>query len=414
MHGSQGSGIQVASKVRLRSPVPAIRGVWRRWAIVLAGTVALGCIPGVVAALPVSGSTVSAAALRAKIAGSARVPYEGYAETTANFGLPQLPDLQNVSTLLDGTTDQYVWYRSPAYWRAEDATALTGETDTYTDGGVTYLWDYGRGLLTQVIGAQPVRLPRPDDLLPPPLARRLLDIAGTAARFTRLPARRVAGVNAAGLQVIPAEASTTIAAIDIWADPRTGLPVEVQLTARGSAAPVLTSTFLEFSGRQPALGTVTPHPAPQVGITTTRLPDVDSVLNGDGDGDGDHTPFPAALGGQPRVPLPGSPPGLAVYGTGLSRFVLLPLPRGEGSAAYSAAVSAGADLVTLGSQSGTAPPGGNPTGAVIRTPLLSVLLVTAGFHHTTFVFAGAVSPTLLENSANDFVSDLANRFRRPR
>jgi hypothetical protein len=394
--------------VSLRTAGRPVRGAWRRWAIVLAGTVLLGTIPAVLAALPVQGSTVSAAALRDRILASASVPYQGYAESTANFGLPQLPDLQDVSTLLDGTTDQYVWYRSPAYWRAEDVT-LTGETDTYTDGGVTYLWDYSHNLLTQVVGAQPVRLPRAADLLPPPLARRLLGIAGTAGRISRLPSRRVAGVDAAGLQVIPADASTTIASIDIWADPRTGLPVEVQLTARGSTSPVLTSTFFELKQASPTLDAVTPHPAPQIGVTTTRLPDVDNVLNGDGDGDGDGTPFPAALGPAPHVPLPGSPPGVAVYGTGLSRFVLLPLPRGEGASAYNAAVGAGAQLVSLGGSAGPA-----TIGAVIRTPLLTVLLVTAGFRHTTFVFAGAVSPALLENAANDFISDLANRFRRPR
>ena len=47
---------------------------------------------------------------------SASRPYQGYAESSADFGLPTLPDLGNVSTLLDGTTDQYVWYRSAGYW----------------------------------------------------------------------------------------------------------------------------------------------------------------------------------------------------------------------------------------------------------------------------------------------------------
>ena len=397
-----------------------VRGGWRRWAVVLAGAVLLGSVPAVVAAIPVPASPLSAAALRARILASGRVPYEAYAESVANFGLPQLPDLRDVSTLLDGTTDQYVWYRSAAYWRAEEVTSAgqnaafaAGESDAYTDGGVTYLWTYGRNVLTQVLGAQPVRLPRPPDLLPPPLALRLLHIAGRDARFTRLPTRRIAGLTVAGLRVVPADASTTIGSVDIWADPRTGLPAEVQLTARGAAYPSLTSTFLELSERRPTLDQVTPHPAAQIGIATAKLPDVDSVLSGDGDGDGDHTPFPARLAGQGYVPLPGSPPGVAIYGAGLSRFVLLPLPRGEGSTAYNAAVSAGAQLVTLGDQA-TSGPGGATTGAVIRTPLLSVLLVTAGFHHTTFAFAGAVSPPLLENAANGFISDLAHRFRRPR
>src|ERR1700722_17122007 len=178
------------------------RGAWRRWSIVASGTALLCAIPAVIAALPVPASSISAPALRARILASAGVPYEGYAESTVNLGLPQLPDLHNVSTLLDGTTDQYVWYRSPAYWRADDVTAA-GESDTYGDGGVPSLWTSGSTLLTQVTGAEPVRLPRAPDLLPPALARRLLDTAGHADRISRLPDRRSAGAEAAGLGAGP-------------------------------------------------------------------------------------------------------------------------------------------------------------------------------------------------------------------
>ena len=110
----------------------------------------------------------------------------------------------------------------------------TGESDTYADGGVTYLWNYGTNLLTQVTGAEPVRLPRAPDLLPPALARRLLDTAGRADRISRLPARRIAGVDAAGLRLVPTGTGTTIGSVEIWADPASGLPVEVRISSRGS------------------------------------------------------------------------------------------------------------------------------------------------------------------------------------
>ena len=330
-------------------------------------------------------------------------PFQGYAESTADFGLPSLPDLGNVSTLLDGTTDQYVWYRSADYWRA-DVVSAEGENDTYGDGGVTYLWNYGSNSLIQIIGAEPVRLPRAADLLPPELARRLLSIAGPSARLSRLPSRRVAGVAAAGLRVTPTSPGTTIGAIDIWADPHTGLPVEVQLSARGSGHPVLLSNFLELNQTEPSLDVVTPHPAPQLGLATARQPDINRILNGDGDGDNDGDPFPAELGGLRLVPIPGGPPGVAIYGSGLSRLVVLPLPHSIGPEALNAAVQAGADLVPLTGQ----------TGAVIRTPLLSVLMVTAGFHHATWLFAGAVTPAVLEKAANSMINDLNHfRFRRP-
>jgi hypothetical protein len=387
------------------------RGAWRRWSIVASGTALLCALPAVIAVLPVSASPISAPALRARILASAGVPYEGYAESTVNLGLPLLPGLHDVSLLLDGTTDQYVWYRSPAYWRADDVTG-TGESDTYADGGVTYLWNYGTNLLTQVTGAEPARLPRAPDLLPPALARRLLDTAGRADRISRLPARRIAGVDAAGLRLVPAGSGTTIGAVDIWADPASGLPLEVQITGRGTAQPVLISTFLELSRTQPDLAAVIPHPAPDVGLTTTRLPNVDGVLNGDGDGDGDSTPFPAQLGGLRRVALPGSPSGVAIYGTGFSRFVLLPLPRGVGTDALNAAIQAGAGSVPLAGTGGSR--AGTQAGVLIRTPLLSVLMVRAGFHHAVFLFTGAVTPAVLENSAGALVTDLTHRFRFPR
>jgi hypothetical protein len=367
---------------------------------VLAGTVVLCSVPAVIATLPVQGSTISAPALRTRILASAGRPYQGYAESTANFGLPSLPDLGNVSMLLDGTTDQYVWYRSAAYWRA-DVVSGGGENDTYGDGGVTYLWNYGSNSFIQIIGAEPVRLPRAADLLPPALAQRLLSIAGRDDHLSRLPSRRVAGVSAAGLRVTPTGPGTTIGAIDIWADPRTGLPVEVQVSAAGSAQPVLVSSFLELSQVQPSLTVVTPHPAPQLGLATARQPDINRILNGDGDGDNDGDPFPGELGGLRLVPVPGGPPGVAIYGSGLSRLVVLPLPHSLGTQAFNAAVQAGADLVSLTGQT---------TGAVIRTPLLSVLMVTAGFHHATWLFAGAVTPAVLEKAANSMINDL-NHFR---
>ena len=365
----------------------------------VASAAALLCsLPAVIAALPVPQSPVSAVALRDRVLASGSVPYQGYADTTVNLGLPNLPAIENVSDLLDGSTSQYVWYRSPGSWRADDVTG-TSESDTYQQGQVTWLWDYGHSLLTRVAGTQPVRLPRAADLLPPALAQRLLGMAAAADRISRLPSRRVAGVAAAGLRVIPASQGTTIGAIDIWADPRTGLPVQVQITGRGAAQPVLTTTFLQLAERAPPLSVVTPRPAPGVTIATARLPNVDRVLNGDGDGDGDHTPFPVQLGGSTLVPVPGGPAGVAVYGSGFARFVLLPLPRTVGGTALDSAIGAGADLLTIAGQ----------TGALIRTPLVNVLMVRPSFRRTTFLLTGAVSPAVLENAAAGLVTSLQRR-----
>ena len=364
------------------------RQAWLRWATVACGTAALCALPVVVGALPVPQSAISAGALRARILASAHVPYQGYAESVVSLGLPNLPDLSGVSMLLDGTTDQYTWYRSPAHWRAEVSTPA-GEDDTYQVGAVTYLWDYSRNLLTRVVGSQPARLPRPADLLPPALGRRLLVLAAGSGRISRLPSRRIAGIDAAGLQVRATDPWTTIAAVDIWADPGTGLPTAVQVFARGSGRPVLTSDFLQLTQTRPALSVVTPKPAPGVAATTAELPDVAEVLAGVG------PTLPGRLAGLARTPIRDGITWVGAYGTGFVRFTVIPLPGRVGARALSAAQAAGAPL--FGLQDGT--------DVLIRTPLLTVALASSSLGGPVFLLAGPVMPAVLQRAAVGVLGD---------
>ncbi len=359
----------------------------RRWLVVACGVALLCGLPAIVAALPAPSSTLTAAALRARILASADVPYQAYAESSVDLGLPALPDLGDVSTLLDGITDQEVWYRSPGQWRADVVTSA-GETDTYQTSHGIFLWDYSSNLLTQILGSEPVRLPRAADLLPPDLARRLLGYASPADHLSRLPSQRVAGVAAAGLRLVPADPATTVGAIDIWADPASGLPVEVAVTGRGSSQPILVARFLDLSQSRPPLATVTPSPAPGVGFTTTVLPDVSGILNGFG------PLLPAQIAGLDRVAAPGGLADVAAYGTGFSRFAVLPLPYGVGERALSAADDAGAGGVSLS--------GG--TGALITTPLLTVLLAQAQSGGPVYLLTGTVTPALLVRAATDLLN----------
>jgi hypothetical protein len=357
------------------------------------GSAALLCAtPAIVAAVPVPGNVITASALRARILASAGVPYQGYAESTADLGLPKLPDLGSFSSLLDGVTDQYVWYRSPAHWRADTLTAA-GEDDVYQVCRDTFLWNYTYNLLTRVTGRQPVRLPRASDLLPPALASRLLRLASPADRLSRLPSMRVAGVDAAGLRLVPANQATTIGSVDIWADPISGLAVEVKITARGAGQPVLVSKFLELSQRLPALATVIPRPAPNVDQATARLSSLNGILSG-----GRSHPWPLALGGFRLTAVPDALTGVAFYGAGFARLALLPLPGRTGSQIRMAALSVGARTITL--------PGGS--AVLVRTPLLTVVLATARrFGGVTFLFAGLVSAAGLERAAGSLLALIA-------
>jgi hypothetical protein len=355
---------------------------------VACGVVLVCALPAIIGAWPVPDSSLSAAALRARILRSADVPYQGYTESNVDLDLPSLPDLANVSALLDGITDQYAWYRSPGHWRADIITE-TGETDTYQTSQGTFQWSYSANLLTHIVGAQPVRLPQASDLLPPALALRLLGFASSATRISRLPSQRVAGVDAAGLRLSPDDPDTTIGAVDIWADPASGLPVEVDLIGQGSSQPILVTRFLELNETRPSLAVVTPDPAPGVGITTTRLPDISGILNRFG------PPLPGQIAGMNRVPAPSGLQDVAAYGSGFSRFAVLPLPNRVGQSALNAAEDAGAGGISLS--------GG--TGALIDTPLLTVLLAQSQSGGPVFLLTGAVTPTLLIRAGSDLLTE---------
>jgi hypothetical protein len=360
---------------------------WRHWLVVACGVGLLCGLPVIVGALPVPASSLTAAALRARIMASADMPYQGYAESSVDLGLPTLPDLGDVSTLLDGITDQEAWYRSPTQWRA-DVLASVGETDTYQTVHGTFVWDYTSNLMTQILGTEPIRLPRAADLLPPELARRLLGYASPADRLSRLPSQRVAGVAAAGLRLVPADPATTVGAVDIWADPATGLPVEVAVTGRGASRPVLTARFFDLSQRRPSLATVTPNPAPGVGYTTTVLPDVSGILNGFG------PLLPTRIAGLGRAASPSGLADVAAYGVGFSRFAVLPLPYGVGERALDASSEAGAEGIDLG----------HGTGALMQTPLLTVLLAQAQSGGPVYLLTGTVTAALLVRAATELLN----------
>jgi hypothetical protein len=356
----------------------------RRWSLVAGVAAVLLVVPTVVAALPARVAPIEPARLAELIMRSADRPYQGYAESSGRLGVPELPNLSQVSSLLTGTTRIRSWYDSPTSWRFDVLSSLGGERDVYRTPNGEYIWDYGANLLTEVIGGQPVRLPRAGDVLPPDLARRVLS-AAPGEPVSALPARREAGVSAAGLRVRPADPDTSVGQVDIWADPDSGLPVRVEVSARGASQPVLVSRFVELTQQRPAAETLVPNKPPDGGFTVTTAPDIVEALGATAP-----VSFPASLAGraQRRGELSGLP-GIGLYGTGLSAFVVLPLPRNIAGSATDAARKAGASDLTL--------PGG--TGVLLSVAPVSVVIERSTVARRSYLLAGLVIPSVLERAA---------------
>ena len=376
------------------------RASWRRWSLVAVAAAVLVTAPLVVAALPARVDPVEPGRLRSLIAGPTQ-PHQGYAESVGSLGVPDLPNLGDVTSLLNGTTRVRVWYDSPRRWRFDVLTA-GGERDVYRTADGEYVWDYGANLLTRFVGEPPLRLPRAGDLLPPELARRVLQAAPDDPVEALAP-RRVAGLSAAGLRVRPADPQTSVAHVDIWADPATGLPLQVELTARGAARPVLVSRFLEVTIGTPPQDVLTPDRPPGSGLAMVAAPDVAAAIGTFGRARmpsrlAGRDAQPLSLAGLPGLGFPGpagpgrsgaGPYGVGVYGTGLSAFVALPLPRDAGGSALDAARKAGATTVEL--------PGGS--GQLLTIPPLTLLVVRSVGARRTYLLAGLVDPELLRQAA---------------
>ncbi|MCD2197735.1 hypothetical protein LQ327_30630 [Actinomycetospora endophytica] len=305
-------------------PIAAVRR--RRWAVAVGVLALVVAIPVVISSWPVSpATTLSPAQLRDRVTASSDVPWSGYAEASGGLNLPDVSQFSDVTTLLSGTSRLRVWYAAPDESRV-DQLYPTGERSRYTTPNGQAVWDYGAQLLTLVRRDPVVRLPRPDDLPPPELARRLLSGTAPDDAVSPLPARRLAGVDAAGFRVTVADPRTTVGAVDVWADPVSGLPVGVEVRTKDTAGrladgPVVVSTMLDLDQSSPDPAVLQPHAGPGAGTTRSPTSDLFGIL-----GRGSPAAVPGRVDGVDREPPERRFSAIGKYGTSLSQLVVVPLP----------------------------------------------------------------------------------------
>jgi hypothetical protein len=349
----------------------------RRWLLVAAGAAGLvgaGAFTG-----PAAATDVDPTLLRGRIIG-ADPAYVGLVECSGQLGLPEIPRLASVIGLLTGRTRIRAHVAAADRWRVDELTPV-GERDVYHLGDTEYIWDFGSDQLTRVVGTP--QLPRPADLLPPTLARRLLRLAaGDPVR--PLPARRVAGRSAAGVRLSPTDPDTTVGPVDIWADPATALPLRVEVSAR-SGPPLLISELTDVQDRAPDPADLVPTVPPGAGAITASADDVGSalrVLNA--------PPAPDRLAGRDRNTAIGiGLPGVGRYGAGLAVFALIPVGRDVAEQAIAGAAAAGGSAVEVP----------NGRAALVTTPLVAVGVRACGRGGSLLI--GTVAPAVLQQALRE-------------
>jgi hypothetical protein len=295
---------------------PTVAAMTARWLVVLFTAAALVATPVVIGTRPATPSDIPAVELAGRVRQSADVGWSGYVETSGTLQVPDNESFATLAQMLGENTQLRVWWRNAEDWRV-DRIRATGETDLFRQQGYSIRWVFESQTAT-FSPVSEIRLPDASDLLPPTLARGLLQGARDD-ELGRLPTRRVAGIDAPGLRLTPDEPATTVAHVDIWVEPNSGLPLQVELYGVGEQRPVLTTTLRELSLDEPSAETTDFTPADGVRVNYEQSLDVAAAANAFAPYD-----LPASLAGLNS--RDGEDPGaVGIYGRGPTTLIALPL-----------------------------------------------------------------------------------------
>jgi len=354
-----------------------------RWAVpagvlVVTGGVIAGSVISVAQAAPGLPAR-TAAQLLAEVADSVPPPLTGTVVETASFGLPALPATGNptsLSSLLTGSHTVQVWYSSPQHFRLAVPESLS-ESDVIRDGSTAWLWQSTLNKVTKVTlpPHSTAAVPK-QPLTPQQAAQQVLAAVGPTTTVSVASNVTVAGQAAYGLVLAPKDTRSLVGQVQIDIDGSNGLPLRLQVFARGASSPAFQVgyTAIQFVTPAPADLSFTPPP----GSTVTQV----NMAGGSG-----------ATGSANS--------GVSTIGSGWLTVLKLPssalTPGTPAPSPGSSAGPAGDSAAVLNALLASATPvhGTWGTGRLLRTSLVSVLMTDQG---STFV--GAVEPSVLYAAAS--------------
>jgi outer membrane lipoprotein-sorting protein len=373
-----------------------------RWAV--PGT-AVAVTAAVVAALQIPAAQASPnlpnrtpAQLLASISTDAKVPpMTGTVVETASLGLPQLPQAGNptsMASLLTGSHTMKVYYQDSKHYRLSIPQPQS-ETDVVANGSKLWLWQSSSDSVTEFTQAGQAsaknvapKVPQ-TPLTPQQAADQVLAKVGKTTLVSVQANVMVAGEPSYQLVLAPKDSRSLVGKVVIAIDGKYGVPLRVQLYAKGASSPA-------FQVGYTALQWVAPDPA-NFSFTAPKGASVD-VVN------------PKAKSASGSTPA-NSSAGFGSYGKSWLTVVALPqkdLMQGFGTISGSSSPASSSNGkqntfsnnnqgVGVSSQEllnallGTAKPvhGSWGSGTLVTTSLVSMLM-TGGE-----VYIGAVQPTVL-------------------
>src|SRR5256886_1442805 len=250
-----------------------------RWAIpagalVITGGVLAGSLITAAQAAPGLPAR-TAAQLLAEVADSSTPPLTGTVVQTASFGLPSLPATGNptsLSSLLTGSHTIRVWYASPGYFRLAVPQSLS-ESDVIRDGSTAWLWQSTLNKVTKYTlpAHAPERAVPAQPVTPQEAAKQVLAAVGPTTAVSVNPNVTVAGQAAYALVLAPKDHRSLVGQVQIDVDGKNGVPLRLQVFARGASTPAFQVGFTAVQFVTPAAADLSFTPPAGATVTQENL-----------------------------------------------------------------------------------------------------------------------------------------------
>lgn len=314
-------------------------------------------------------------------------PLTGTVVETTSLGLPQLPQAANptsLSSLLTGSHTIKVYYLNAQHFRLSVQQPMS-ETDVIRSANTLWLWESTSNSVTKFTAPaasqkHAQKLPTGPVLTPQQAANEILQAVGKTTLVSVQDNVSIANQPAYQLVLKPKDHRSLVGRVVIAVDAKYGMPLRVQVFAKGAAGPAFQVGYTQLSMN-------TAPAAANLNFTPPHGASVDKVNVGSG-----------------KSPQKRDMSGFGTYGKDWLTVVSLPQQDllsslGTGSAASNAPTAPSAGPGGLGGDSqkiigallGAAKPvsGSWGHGTLLQTSLVSVLM-TGGE-----VYIGAVQPSVL-------------------
>ena len=356
---------------------------WTRW---LPAAVVPALIAGVAVVAPLQASatqdlpTKTPQQVLALVAGTQVHAFSGTVEQSSELGLPQLPagekfqtsphasalDVSSILELLGGPHTARVYVDGPTKVRVQVMDKLA-ERDLIRNG--SDLWLYNSEDNSTVHATLPAKdaahgSPMHEGQNPATLGEKIVGALDSSTRLTIGDDITVAGRTAYNLVLTPRTTDTLVRSVSVAVDSETGLPLRVQVLARGQEKPAFQLGFTALTLTAPSADRFAFTPPSGSSVKEQKLP---AWKNPGEKKDAGQTP--GALHQPPRV-----------IGTGWSAIVEIPAGAVPSELIRSPLVAQATTAVA--------------EGRLLHTSLVNVLFTTDGR-----VFAGSVPAAQLQAAA---------------